>query len=196
MSYLFFFFIGGLNKSKCCNKGVCSECFLKIQNSPTAAQPCPFCKSTSYEVVYSGPPTREEIESRMKENEKYFEIEEKVKKGELERVREFERRTLSLTLPDRKASNYEKSEESVTSSLNDVNHVIDDVVHNNVDDININNDINNINQDILNDINFDDINLNPNIMIDPEQLTAQGMTPDQVEEAMLNEAIRLSLNLH
>ncbi|KAH7426485.1 hypothetical protein KP509_10G003100 [Ceratopteris richardii] len=56
-----FLFYPSLNRSKCCTKGICTECFLQIK-APHSAKPtqCPFCKSSSYVVEYRGAKTIEE----------------------------------------------------------------------------------------------------------------------------------------
>ncbi|KAI3815128.1 hypothetical protein L1987_14784 [Smallanthus sonchifolius] len=50
-----------LNRSRCCMKGICTECFLqmKMSNSMLPSQ-CPFCKTFNYAVEYRGVKTKEE----------------------------------------------------------------------------------------------------------------------------------------
>ncbi|KQK16863.1 protein SIP5 isoform X2 [Brachypodium distachyon] len=48
-----FDFYPSLNRSKCCGKGICTECFLQlIPSTTTKAVHCPFCKTASYAVEY------------------------------------------------------------------------------------------------------------------------------------------------
>ncbi|CAM0912834.1 unnamed protein product [Alopecurus aequalis] len=56
-----FLFYPSLNRSKCCAKGICTECFLQMK-SPTSCRPtqCPFCKMLNYAVEYRGVKTKEE----------------------------------------------------------------------------------------------------------------------------------------
>jgi len=208
-----FLFSGGLNKAKCCSQGVCTECYIKTKPHNTTV-PCPFCNCEQYDVVYHGPPTKEEIESRVKEIGKIIEIEQKVRKGEMERTKEFEElsRSLSELTPNRFATDFENDSTSIPEVLNDNVNIlpgVNDIHINelnlndiNIDDLNLNNDINNdfnLNHDINNNVNNNINMVNNNhifqnmLDLDPVDLATQGMTPDQVEEALINEAIRLSL---
>ncbi|KAJ7566258.1 hypothetical protein O6H91_02G094900 [Diphasiastrum complanatum] len=56
-----FLYYPSLNSSKCCFKGICTECFLQMK-SPHATRPtqCPFCKTANYAVEYRGTRTIEE----------------------------------------------------------------------------------------------------------------------------------------
>ncbi|XP_010278034.1 PREDICTED: uncharacterized protein LOC104612343 [Nelumbo nucifera] len=56
-----FFYYPSLNRSRCCMKGICTECFLQMRpyNAMSSAQ-CPFCKTPSYAVEYRGARTQEE----------------------------------------------------------------------------------------------------------------------------------------
>ncbi|KAJ1260164.1 hypothetical protein BS78_10G211700 [Paspalum vaginatum] len=56
-----FFFYPSLNKSKCCGKGICTECFLQLMPSKTSKSVhCPFCKTKSYAIEYQGIQTKSE----------------------------------------------------------------------------------------------------------------------------------------
>lgn len=56
-----FLYYPSLNRSRCCMKGICTECFLqmKMPNSACPSQ-CPFCKTINYAVEYRGVKTKEE----------------------------------------------------------------------------------------------------------------------------------------
>uniref|UniRef100_A0A2P2LW31 RING-type domain-containing protein n=1 Tax=Rhizophora mucronata TaxID=61149 RepID=A0A2P2LW31_RHIMU len=56
-----FLYYPSLNRSRCCMKGICTECFLQMKN-PNSARPtqCPFCKTSNYAVEYRGVKTKEE----------------------------------------------------------------------------------------------------------------------------------------
>ncbi|CAH8252594.1 unnamed protein product [Arabidopsis lyrata] len=56
-----FLYYPSLNRSRCCMKSICTECFLRMK-SPNSAQPtqCPFCKTSNYAVEYRGGKTKEE----------------------------------------------------------------------------------------------------------------------------------------
>ncbi|KAF8687209.1 hypothetical protein HU200_042877 [Digitaria exilis] len=50
-----FYFYPSLNRSKCCGKGICTECFLQLMPSKTSqAVHCRFCKIKSYAIEYRG----------------------------------------------------------------------------------------------------------------------------------------------
>ncbi|RWW12786.1 hypothetical protein GW17_00023531 [Ensete ventricosum] len=56
-----FLYYPSLNRSRCCMKGICTECFLQMK-PPDATRPtqCPFCKTSNYAVEYRGVKTKEE----------------------------------------------------------------------------------------------------------------------------------------
>ncbi|XP_078443827.1 E3 ubiquitin-protein ligase GW2-like isoform X2 [Wolffia australiana] len=58
-----FFYYPSLNRSRCCGKGICTECFLQMKpsNVMRPAQ-CPFCKTSYYAVEFRGARSREEKE--------------------------------------------------------------------------------------------------------------------------------------
>ncbi|OVA15728.1 hypothetical protein BVC80_1829g8 [Macleaya cordata] len=69
-----FFFYPSLNRSRCCMKGICTECFLQMKPSPaTQLTQCPFCKSSSYTVEYRGARTKEEKGLEQAEEQKVIE---------------------------------------------------------------------------------------------------------------------------
>ncbi|XP_028783113.1 E3 ubiquitin-protein ligase DA2L [Neltuma alba] len=56
-----FLYYPSLNRSRCCMKSICTECFLqmKVPNSTRPTQ-CPFCKTANYAVEYRGVKSKEE----------------------------------------------------------------------------------------------------------------------------------------
>lgn len=56
-----FLYYPSLNRSRCCSKGICTECFLQMK-TPNSTRPtqCPFCKTSNYAVEYRGMKTKEE----------------------------------------------------------------------------------------------------------------------------------------
>ncbi|CAH9096103.1 unnamed protein product [Cuscuta europaea] len=56
-----FLYYPSLNRSRCCMKGICTECFLQMK-TPNSTLPtqCPFCKTLNYAVEYRGVKTKEE----------------------------------------------------------------------------------------------------------------------------------------
>ncbi|MCO5591103.1 hypothetical protein L7F22_045080 [Adiantum nelumboides] len=79
-----FLFYPSLNRSKCCTKGICTECFLQIK-SPHSARPtqCPFCKTSSYVVEYRGAKTTEEKGVEQAEEQKVIEAKIRIRQKEL-----------------------------------------------------------------------------------------------------------------
>ncbi|RLN11446.1 protein SIP5-like [Panicum miliaceum] len=60
-----FYFYPSLNRSKCCCKGICTECFLQLMPSKASkAVHCPFCKTKSYAIEYRGAQTTSEKKTK------------------------------------------------------------------------------------------------------------------------------------
>ncbi|ERN07148.1 uncharacterized protein LOC18435365 [Amborella trichopoda] len=68
------FYYPSLNRSRCCAKSICTECFLQMKpsNSVRPAQ-CPFCKTSSYAVEFRGARTQEEKGLEQAEEQKFIE---------------------------------------------------------------------------------------------------------------------------
>ncbi|CAA7402338.1 unnamed protein product [Spirodela intermedia] len=85
-----FLYYPSLNRSKCCTKGICTECYLQMKSfRSTRSSQCPFCKSSNYEVDYRGMMTKEE--RRMEKIEEQKVIEAKIRMQQQERLDEEER---------------------------------------------------------------------------------------------------------
>ncbi|XP_020267049.1 protein SIP5-like, partial [Asparagus officinalis] len=69
-----FLYYPSLNRSRCCAKGICTECFLQMKPSH-ASRPaqCPFCKTSCYAVEYHGARTEEEKGLEQAEEQKVIE---------------------------------------------------------------------------------------------------------------------------
>ncbi|EGZ16241.1 hypothetical protein PHYSODRAFT_354883, partial [Phytophthora sojae] len=50
----FMFYPGSLNMSSCCNKPICSECYLQIR-PPQKSICCPFCNQEAFTIRYTAP---------------------------------------------------------------------------------------------------------------------------------------------
>ncbi|XP_047324050.1 E3 ubiquitin-protein ligase DA2L-like [Impatiens glandulifera] len=74
-----------LNRSRCCTKSICTECFLqmKVPNSTRPTQ-CPFCKTTSYAVEYRGVKTKEEKGIEQIEEQRVIEAKIRMRQQELQ----------------------------------------------------------------------------------------------------------------
>jgi len=96
----FLFYPGGLNRSTCCKKGICTECFLQIKRPNNQAY-CPFCQRSNYMVVFSGPLTKEEKEKDIWEQQQVLEAKIRMRKEEIEEDnrRELRKRESSLSNP-------------------------------------------------------------------------------------------------
>mmetsp|Transcript_5112 Transcript_5112/g.15374 ORF Transcript_5112/g.15374 Transcript_5112/m.15374 type:complete len:463 (-) Transcript_5112:1653-3041(-) len=91
-----------LNRSKCCGKGICSECFvqLKVSNKrPSSSSSkrleqaqCPFCKEDKYEVAYHGKKSWEEKSAELEEERKVEEAKQRWLESERERDMEIARK--------------------------------------------------------------------------------------------------------
>ncbi|XP_024543246.1 protein sip5 isoform X1 [Selaginella moellendorffii] len=70
-----------LNRSKCCTKGICTECFLQVK-SPNSTRPtqCPFCKTPNYAVEYLGAKTLEEKGVEQAEEQKVIEAKIRIRR--------------------------------------------------------------------------------------------------------------------
>ncbi|MEW5319526.1 MAG: hypothetical protein WDW38_010671 [Sanguina aurantia] len=80
-----------LNTSRCCQKRLCTECFLQVQATASREGPpsCPFCKTPSYTATFCGQRTEES-----KNEEKLAEqnvLEARIREREEEVVRDQER---------------------------------------------------------------------------------------------------------
>lgn len=73
-----------LNRSRCCRKGICTECFLqmKVPNSTRPTQ-CPFCKTTNYAVEYRGVKTKEEKGREQIEEQRVIEAKIRMRQQEI-----------------------------------------------------------------------------------------------------------------
>ncbi|XP_057474197.1 E3 ubiquitin-protein ligase DA2-like [Actinidia eriantha] len=85
-----FLYYPSLNRSRCCMKGICTECFLQMKTpSSTRLTQCPFCKSSNYTVEYRGVKTKEEKGLEQLEEQRV--IEAKIRKQQQEIQDEEER---------------------------------------------------------------------------------------------------------
>jgi len=80
-----FLFYPSLNRSKCCAKGICTECFLQMK-SPTSCRPtqCPYCKTLNYAVEYRGMKTKEEKGIEQLEEQRVIEAQIRMRQQELQ----------------------------------------------------------------------------------------------------------------
>ncbi|KAK1616491.1 hypothetical protein QYE76_022008 [Lolium multiflorum] len=80
-----FLFYPSLNRSKCCSKGICTECFLQMKPTHTARPTqCPFCKTPNYAVEYRGVKTKEERSIEQFEEQKVIEAQMRMRQQALQ----------------------------------------------------------------------------------------------------------------
>lgn len=80
-----FLYYPSLNRSRCCMKGICTECFLQMK-TPNSTQPtqCPFCKTPNYAVEYRGVKTKEEKGLEQLEEQRVIEAKIRLRQQELQ----------------------------------------------------------------------------------------------------------------
>jgi len=85
----------GLNRSSCCGKSICTECFIQIKAPPTGVRTqCPFCKTSGYTVKYHVK-TFQERQKEKAEQEKVLQAQIRAREQE---EREDRERRLSRTI--------------------------------------------------------------------------------------------------
>nr|GLL34635.1 uncharacterized protein LOC109156050 isoform X1 [Ipomoea trifida] len=84
-----FLYYPSLNRSRCCLKGICTECFLQMK-TPNSTLPtqCPFCKTLNYAVEYRGVKTKEEKGIEQIEEQLVIEAKIRMRKQELQEEEE------------------------------------------------------------------------------------------------------------
>jgi len=83
-----------LNRSNCCQKPICSECYLQVHRKiPEHIELCPFCKTPEYQITFRGPLTDEEKSIIEQEDQKVLEASIRMRQEEFVRdqQRELER---------------------------------------------------------------------------------------------------------
>ncbi|MCO5589418.1 hypothetical protein L7F22_043385 [Adiantum nelumboides] len=79
-----FLFFPSLNRSRCCLKSLCTECYLQIKASGYAPfTNCPFCKTPNYIAEYHGAKTAEEKYFEQIEEQKVIEAKIRIHQKEL-----------------------------------------------------------------------------------------------------------------
>ncbi|XP_039143397.1 E3 ubiquitin-protein ligase GW2-like [Dioscorea cayenensis subsp. rotundata] len=93
-----FLYYPSLNRSRCCMKGICTECFLQMK-PPQSSRPtqCPFCKTSNYAVEYRGMKTKEEKGMEQLEEQKVIEAQIRMRQQELQEEEERMRRRQEMS---------------------------------------------------------------------------------------------------
>ncbi|KAJ0963111.1 hypothetical protein J5N97_028233 [Dioscorea zingiberensis] len=97
-----FLYYPSLNRSRCCMKGICTECFLQMK-PPQSSRPtqCPFCKTSNYAVEYRGMKTKEEKGMELLEEQKVIEAQIRMRQQEFQEEEERMQRRQEMTLSSR-----------------------------------------------------------------------------------------------
>ncbi|KAL8142243.1 hypothetical protein V2J09_015275 [Rumex salicifolius] len=84
-----FLYYPTLNRSRCCTKSICTECFLQMKN-PNSARPtqCPFCKASNYAVEFRGGKSKEERGMEQVEEQKVIEAKIRMRQQEIQEQEE------------------------------------------------------------------------------------------------------------
>lgn len=84
-----FLYYPTLNRSRCCMKSICTECFLQMKN-PNSTRPtqCPFCKTSNYAVEYRGGKSKEERGLEQIEEQKVIEAKIRMRQQQLQEEEE------------------------------------------------------------------------------------------------------------
>jgi len=79
----------GLNRFTCCKKGICTECFLQLSlPNTTFVHTCPFCNRTNSAILFTGPRSPEEKAKEAQEKQKVIELQIKIRNEEMEKERQ------------------------------------------------------------------------------------------------------------
>ncbi|KAL4023483.1 hypothetical protein IC575_017241 [Cucumis melo] len=114
-----FLYYPSLNRSRCCMKSICTECFLqmKVPNSTRPTQ-CPFCKTSNYAVEYRGVKSKEEKSLEQIEEQRVIEAKIRIRQQELQddEERMQKRHELSTSNADTTVENGEDNPAAAPSS--------------------------------------------------------------------------------
>ncbi|XP_022931335.1 uncharacterized protein LOC111437560 isoform X1 [Cucurbita moschata] len=107
-----FLYYPSLNRSRCCMKSICTECFLqmKVPNSTRPTQ-CPFCKTSNYAVEYRGVKSKEEKSLEQIEEQRVIEAKIRIRQQELQDDEERMQKRLELSTSNT-GTNVEDGEDS------------------------------------------------------------------------------------
>lgn len=93
-----FLYYPSLNRSRCCAKGICTECFLQMK-PPHSTRPtqCPFCKMCNYAVEYRGVRSKEEKGIEQVEEQRVIEAKIRMQQEEMHNDEERAQRRLEAS---------------------------------------------------------------------------------------------------
>ncbi|XP_020584599.1 uncharacterized protein LOC110027485 [Phalaenopsis equestris] len=123
-----FLYYPSLNRSRCCLKGICTECFLQMKppHSSRATQ-CPYCKTSNYAVEYRGEKTREERGIEQIEEQKVIEAQIRLRHREIQDEHERMKRRQDVSSSSRVAASEEaECHDETNTSLSVSSHACQD----------------------------------------------------------------------
>uniref|UniRef100_A0A7S4B8F4 RING-type domain-containing protein n=1 Tax=Chrysotila carterae TaxID=13221 RepID=A0A7S4B8F4_CHRCT len=68
------FYPGGLNRSICCKKPICTECYLQVTPRSSKNASCPYCKRANYAVDFRGPLSALEQQKLQSDEQRVIEL--------------------------------------------------------------------------------------------------------------------------
>nr|XP_043622091.1 E3 ubiquitin-protein ligase DA2-like [Erigeron canadensis] len=114
-----FLYYPSLNRSRCCMKGICTECFLQMK-TPNSTRPtqCPFCKTLNYAVEYRGMKSKEEKGQEQIEEQRVIEAKIRMRQQEIldEEERMLKRQDMSSSSRINEPSEAEYFSQAATTS--------------------------------------------------------------------------------
>jgi hypothetical protein len=111
-----FFNFPACNRTRCCGKYICSECYLQVRKPDLPRTKCPFCNAKRFEVSYSGPKTEQEIAEEEREAQIQREAQDRMLAEE--RARDEERRKSPSQERKINLADYGLTERDVTATAN------------------------------------------------------------------------------
>ncbi|XP_076934767.1 E3 ubiquitin-protein ligase DA2-like isoform X1 [Bidens hawaiensis] len=137
-----FLYYPSLNRSRCCTKGICTECFLQMK-TPNSTRPtqCPFCKTLNYAVEYRGVKSKEEKGREQIEEQRVIEAKIRMRQQEIQdeeerMVKRQEMSSSSRVIDPSDVECFSRAAATSSSESEDIDSVPDPsiVTHSNRDD--------------------------------------------------------------
>ncbi|KAG1330295.1 E3 ubiquitin-protein ligase GW2 [Cocos nucifera] len=112
-----FLYYPSLNRSRCCLKGICTECFLQMK-PPHSTRPtqCPFCKTPNYAVEYRGMKTKEEKGMEQVEEQRVIEAQIRMRQQELQDEAERMKKRQDVSMSSRRMTSAEVEHRDMCST--------------------------------------------------------------------------------